>query len=58
MLTAMDLFKQTFSNRNPALAAARSLGLSSADHIPAIKRAFMGQAMGLGDALPPLARVG
>jgi 2-octaprenylphenol hydroxylase len=58
MLTAMDMFKHTFSNRNPALAATRSLGLFAADHIGPIKRAFMEQAMGLSNALPPLARVG
>ncbi|MCF7977598.1 MAG: UbiH/UbiF/VisC/COQ6 family ubiquinone biosynthesis hydroxylase [Chromatiaceae bacterium] len=57
MLTAMDLFKRVFGNRNPALVGARNLGLAAAEHLPGIKPLFIRQALGLGDDLPTLARV-
>ncbi len=56
MLTAMDAFKRTFGNRIPPLVAARNLGLFAADRLGPLKKAFMRQALGLGDELPPLAR--
>jgi 2-octaprenylphenol hydroxylase len=58
MLAAMDGFKRLFSNRNPALAALRTLGLTAADRVVPAKDAFMRQALGLGSDLPPLARAG
>jgi 2-octaprenylphenol hydroxylase len=58
MLTAMDLFKQLFGNRLPPLIALRNLGLAAANRIPPIKHRFMAQALGLGDDLPSLARIG
>jgi 2-octaprenylphenol hydroxylase len=56
MLGAMDLFKRMFSNRLPPLVAGRNLGLATADRIEPLKRAFMTQALGLGEDLPSLAR--
>ena len=56
MLGAMDAFKRAFGNRIPPLVAARNLGLFAADHIGPLKRAFMRQALGLGDDLPALVR--
>jgi 2-octaprenylphenol hydroxylase len=56
MLAAMDAFKRTFGNRIPPLVAGRNLGLFAADQIAPLKHAFMRQALGLGDDLPPLAR--
>ncbi|MFP4496277.1 MAG: UbiH/UbiF/VisC/COQ6 family ubiquinone biosynthesis hydroxylase [Halochromatium sp.] len=58
MVTAMDLFKRAFGNRNPALVGARTLGLAAAEHLPGIKPLFIRQALGLGQDLPRLARVG
>jgi len=55
MLAAMDGFKRLFSNRIPPLAALRSAGLSAADRVRPLKRAFMHEALGLGYELPPLA---
>ncbi len=49
-------FKRLFGNRNPLLVAARSVGLAVADRSPALKRAFIEQALGLGEDLPRLAR--
>ncbi|KXX65507.1 UbiH/UbiF/VisC/COQ6 family ubiquinone biosynthesis hydroxylase [Marichromatium gracile] len=56
MLAAMDGFKRLFGNTNPFLARLRGLGLSATDRLPALKRAFIARALGLGDDLPPLAR--
>jgi 2-octaprenylphenol hydroxylase len=56
MLGAMDLFKRLFGNRFPPLVASRNLGLAAAERIAPLKRAFMSQALGLGDDLPSLAR--
>lgn len=58
MVAAMDLFKRAFGNRNPALVGARNLGLAAAEHLPGIKPLFIRQALGLGQDLPRLARVG
>lgn len=58
MVTAMDLFKRVFGTRNPALVGARNLGLAAAEHLPGIKPLFIRQALGLGQDLPSLARVG
>ncbi|MBK1633646.1 2-octaprenyl-3-methyl-6-methoxy-1,4-benzoquinol hydroxylase [Thiohalocapsa halophila] len=56
MLTAMDAFKRAFGNRIPPLVAARNLGLLTADQLGPLKKAFMRQALGLGEELPSLAR--
>jgi 2-octaprenylphenol hydroxylase len=56
MLAAMDAFKRAFGNRVPPLVVARNLGLYAADHIGPLKRAFMREALGLGDAVPSLMR--
>jgi 2-polyprenylphenol 6-hydroxylase len=56
MLAAMDAFKRAFGNRIPPLVAARNLGLFAADQVGPLKRAFMREALGLGDNLPTLAR--
>jgi 2-octaprenylphenol hydroxylase len=56
MLAAMDLIKRTFGNEVPPVAAVRSLGLTLTDRIGPIKALFMERALGLGSALPPLAR--
>ena len=58
MLSAMDLFKRVFGNRNPALVGARTLGLFAAEHLPGLKTLFIRQALGLGAHLPTLARAG
>jgi 2-polyprenyl-6-methoxyphenol hydroxylase-like FAD-dependent oxidoreductase len=58
MLGAMDLFKRAFGNRIPPLVAARNLGLFAAERIAPIKRAFMLQALGIGDDAPSLVRAG
>jgi 2-octaprenylphenol hydroxylase len=58
MVTAMDLFKRIFGNRNLVLVGARNLGLVAAEHLPGIKPLFIRQALGLGKDLPPLARAG
>lgn len=58
MLGAMDLFKRAFGNRIPPLVAARNLGLFAAERIAPIKRAFMLQALGIGEDAPSLVRAG
>jgi 2-octaprenylphenol hydroxylase len=56
MLGVMEAFKRLFGNRNPLLVAARGAGLAVADRSPFLKRAFIEQALGLGEDLPRLAR--
>ncbi len=56
MLGAMDAFKRIFGYSQQPLAALRGLGLTVTDRIAPLKRLFMGQALGLGTDLPPLAR--
>ncbi len=58
MVSAMDLFKRLFGNRNPALVGARTLGIAAAEHLPGVKPLFIRQALGLGKDLPTLARAG
>jgi 2-octaprenylphenol hydroxylase len=56
MLLAMDAFKRAFGSKLPPLVAARGLGLAVTDRVQPLKRLFMERALGLGAALPPLAR--
>jgi len=58
MLTAMDGFERLFSNASPLLAVLRGVGLSLVDRLVPIKHGIMYQALGSGDDLPPLARLG
>ena len=55
MLGAMEGFKRLFGNSNTLLVAARNLGLAVTDRSPALKRAFIEQALGQGEDLPRLA---
>jgi 2-octaprenylphenol hydroxylase len=57
MLGAMDAFKRLFSNALAPVAALRSTGLSVVDRIAPVKHLFMRHALGLGEDLPPLARL-
>jgi len=57
MLAAMDGFKRMFGNAMPPLAVLRSTGLSLVDRFGPIKHLFMRHALGLGNDLPPLARL-
>ena len=56
MMAAMDAFYLTFSNRQPPLHLARTLGLGLAGRIPAARDRVARYAMGIDEALPaPLA---
>ncbi len=46
MLAATDALDRLFSTDLPPLRLARDLGIAAVDRIPALKRAFMRQAMG------------
>ena len=48
MLAATDGLDRLFSTDNPALRLARDLGIAAVHRLPALKRAFMRQAMGAG----------
>ncbi len=47
MLLATDGLDRLFSTANPAIRAARLLGIAAVHRLPALKHAFMHQAMGL-----------
>ena len=47
MLAATDLLDRLFSSNNPLLRVARDAGLAGVGRMPALKRAFMRQAMGM-----------
>jgi 2-polyprenyl-6-methoxyphenol hydroxylase-like FAD-dependent oxidoreductase len=51
----MDLFKRLFSNDNPALSVARSLGLKATDLATPVKHAIMRRALGVSGERPSLA---
>jgi 2-octaprenyl-6-methoxyphenol hydroxylase len=51
-----DALNRLFSNSLSPLKLARDLGLAAVDRMPPLKRFFMRQAMGLGDAMPRLGR--
>ena len=56
MMTAMDIFYQTFSNQILPLKILRNLGLGLAERIAPLKNKVMKAAMGLEGKLPKLAR--
>jgi 2-octaprenyl-6-methoxyphenol hydroxylase len=51
-----DLLNRLFSNDWRAVRALRDLGLGIVDRLPALKRAFIGEAAGFGGELPKLLR--
>ena len=56
MMVAMDVFYMAFSNRQPPVHLARTLGLGLAGRIPAARDRVARYAMGIDEALPaPLA---
>ena len=55
MMGAMDVFKRLFSNDNPALSVARSLGLRATDLAIPVKHAIMRRALGVSGERPSLA---
>lgn len=56
LASATDGLNRLFSNVLPPLKAARDLGLAAVARMPALKRFFMRQAMGITGELPRLAR--
>ncbi len=48
MLLATDALDRLFSTANPVLRTARRLGIAAVHRLPALKREFMQQAMGIG----------
>jgi 3-demethoxyubiquinol 3-hydroxylase len=56
MMTTMDLFYRVFGNVHLPVRLLRNLGLSLAERITPAKKLAMRHAMGLGGALPRLAR--
>jgi len=46
MISAMDSFKVLFEGDNPVKKMIRGIGLVATDHIPAVKRKLISQAMG------------
>ena len=48
MLLATDGLDRLFSTDNPVVRTARDLGIAAVHRMPALKRAFMRQAMGRG----------
>ena len=57
MMRAMEGFRYLFGNDLTPLRLLRGAGLALADRLPALKQAFMRQALGLRRDLPELARV-
>ncbi len=49
MLLATDGLDRLFSTDNPVVRTARDLGIAAVHRMPALKRAFMRQAMGRGE---------
>jgi 2-octaprenylphenol hydroxylase len=58
MMGAMDLLKRLFSNDNPALSVARSLGLKATDLATPVKHAIMRRALGVSGERPSLSMRG
>ena len=56
MMTTMDLFYRVFGNAHLPLKLARNIGLGLAERLFPAKKLAMKYAMGLGGALPRLAR--
>ena len=55
MMGAMDVLKRVFSNANPALSVARSVGLKATDLAAPVKHAIMRRALGVSGERPSLA---
>ena len=55
MMGAMDVLKRLFSNANPALSVARSVGLKATDLATPVKHAIMRRALGVSGERPSLA---
>jgi 2-octaprenylphenol hydroxylase len=55
MMGAMDVLKRLFSNANPALSVARSVGLKATDLAAPVKHAIMRRALGVSGERPSLA---
>jgi len=58
MMGAMDVLKRLFSNANPALSVARSVGLNATDLATPVKHAIMRRALGVSGERPSLATRG
>ena len=58
MMGAMDVLKRLFSNANPALSVARSVGLKATDLATPVKHAIMRRALGVSGERPSLATRG
>jgi len=58
MMGAMDVLKRVFSNANPALSVARSVGLQATDLATPVKHAIMRRALGVSGERPSLAMRG
>ncbi|MEX2296444.1 MAG: UbiH/UbiF/VisC/COQ6 family ubiquinone biosynthesis hydroxylase [Dongiaceae bacterium] len=56
LIAATDSLNRLFANDIAAVRLARDLGLAAVDRMPAVKRFFMRQAMGLVGDLPRLVR--
>ncbi len=54
MLSGMHALERLFGNDLPPVRLARRLGIAAVDRIPALKRAFARQAMGLGPGVTGL----
>lgn len=54
MSAAMDTFNRLFSNDNALLRAARGVGMSVVNSVPALRRTFIREAAGLSGDLPKL----
>jgi 2-octaprenyl-6-methoxyphenol hydroxylase len=51
-----DVLNRLFSNDITPLRALRDIGLGLVDRLPRLKQMFIGEAAGLGGALPKLLR--
>ena len=54
MLSGMHALERLFGNDFPPVRLARRLGIAAVDRMPALKRAFARQAMGLGPGVTGL----
>jgi 2-octaprenyl-6-methoxyphenol hydroxylase len=51
-----DVLNRLFSNDFGPLRAVRDIGLGIVDRLPRLKKLFIGEAAGLGGAIPKLMR--
>jgi 2-octaprenyl-6-methoxyphenol hydroxylase len=56
MAAATDGVNRLFSNDLPGLRLARRLGMGAVSAMPALRRAFIREAAGLGGTVPTLMR--